>query len=79
MLRKITKSIILKEALKVDPTASIQALYDIVTSIRTTNKRDSNRISVAKEHPRSIKSHMRSLNERVNSLEEQLRLLNEEK
>jgi len=79
VLRKITKSIILKEALKVDPTASIQALYDIVTSIRTTNKRDSNRISVAKEHLRSIKSHMRSLNERVNSLEEQLRLLNEEK
>lgn len=69
----------MKESLKIEPTASIQALYDIVTSIRTTNKRDSNRISVAKEHLKSIKSHMRSLNERVNSLEEQLRLLNEEK
>ena len=79
MLRKITKSIILKEALRVDPSASVQALYDIVTSIRTTTKRDSSRVSLAKEHLRSIKSHMRSLNERVTSLEEQLKLLNEEK
>jgi polyhydroxyalkanoate synthesis regulator phasin len=79
VLRKITKSIILKEALRVDPSASVQALYDIVTSIRTTTQRDSSRVSLAKEHLRSIKSHMRSLNERVNSLEEQLKLLNEEK
>lgn len=79
MLRKITKAILLKEAIKVDPSASIQALYDIVTSIRTSNKRDTNRISLAKEHLRSIKSHVRSLNERVESLEAELKLLNEDK
>ena len=79
VLRKITKALLLKEVIRVDPSASIQALYDIVTSIRTTNKRDTNRVSLAKEHLRSIKGHVRSLNERVQSLEEELKLLNEEK
>ena len=79
MLRNLTKKILLKEGLKVDAAASVQALYDIVTSVRPSNKRDSNRLSLATEHLRSIKSHMRSLNERINSLEEQLQLLNEEK
>jgi hypothetical protein len=65
--------------MKINPAASVQALYDIITSVRVTNKRDTNRLSVAKEHLRSIKRHVRTLNERVNSLEEQLKLLNEEK
>jgi len=79
VLRKLTKVFLLKEEWKIDPAASVQALFDIVTSVRVTNKRDTNRLSVAKEHLRSIKRHVRSLNERVNSLEEQLKLLNEEK
>jgi hypothetical protein len=79
VLRKLTKSFLLKEDMKINPAASVQALYDIITSVRVTNKRDTNRLSVAKEHLRSIKRHVRTLNERVNSLEEQLKLLNEEK
>ena len=79
MFKKITKRFLLNEALKVDPSASVQALYDIVSSIRVTNKRDTNRISLAKEHLRGIKRQLRSLNERIESLEEELNLLKEEK
>ena len=79
MLNKLTKKFLLNEELKVDAGASVQALYDIVSSIRVTNKRDNNRISLAKEHLRGIKRHLRSLNERINSLEEELNLLKEEK
>ena len=79
MIRKITKQFLLNENFKVDAAASVQALYDIVTNIRTTNKRDTNRISLAKEHLRGIKRHLRQLNEKVSNLEEQLKLLNEEK
>ncbi len=79
MFRKIVKRFILNEQMKVDPAAQVQALYDIVTNIRVTNKRDTNRINLAKEHLRGIKRQLRSLNERIESLEEQLTLLKEEK
>jgi hypothetical protein len=79
MLKKLTKQILLGESLRVDPAASVQALYDIVTNIRVTNKRDNNRISLAKEHLRGIKRQLRSLNERIESLEDELNLLKEEK
>jgi len=79
VLRNLTKKLILGESIRVEPVASIQALFDIVSSVRVTNKRDKNRMSVAQEHLKSIKRHVRSLNERVNALEEQLNLLNEEK
>ena len=79
MIKKITKQFILNEALRIDPAASVQALFDIVSNIRVTNKRDNNRISLAKEHLRGIKRQLRSLNERIESLEEELNLLKEEK
>jgi hypothetical protein len=71
VLNKLTKKFLLNEELKVDAGASVQALYDIVSSIRVTNKRDNNRISLAKEHLRGIKRQLRSLNERVVSLEDE--------
>ena len=79
MLGKITKHFLLNEAIKIDPAAQIQALYDIVSNIRVTNKRDNNRISLAKEHLRGIKRQLRSLNERIDSLEEELKILTEDK
>ena len=79
MFKKIAKSFLLNEQFKIDPAASVQALSDIVNNIRVTNKRDSNRISLAKEHLRGIKRHLRGLNERITSLEEELNLLKEEK
>tara|TARA_R100001510_G_C7651022_1_gene208623 strand:+ start:1781 stop:2020 length:240 start_codon:yes stop_codon:yes gene_type:complete len=79
VLKKLTKKFILNEAFKVDAGASVQALYDIVSNIRVTNKRDTNRISLAKEHIRGIKRHLRSLNERIDSLEEELKILTEDK
>ena len=79
MFRKIAKRFILNEQMKIDPAAQVQALYDIVTNIRVTNKRDNNRISLAKEHLRGIKRQLRSLNERIDSLEEELKILTEDK
>ena len=79
MLKKLTKKILLNEDLRVDAGASIQALYDIVSNIRVTNKRDTGWLQLAKEHIRSIKRQMRSLNERVNALEEELKVITEDK
>ena len=79
MWKKITKSFLLNEKLTIDAAASVQALQDIISSVRVTNKRDSNRISLAKEHIRGIKRHLRSLNERIHSLEEELKILTEDK
>jgi hypothetical protein len=79
VLKKLTKKILLNEDIKVNAGASVQALYDIVSSIRVTNKRDNNRISLAKEHLRGIKRQLRSLNERIDSLEEELKILTEDK
>ena len=79
MINKITKAFLLNETIKVDPIASVQALYDIITNVRVSTKKDSNRMSLAKEHLRSIKRQIRSLNERVVKLEEELSLLNEDK
>lgn len=79
MLKKLTKKFLLNEDFKVDAGASVQALYDIVSSIRVINKRDTDRISLAKEHIRGIKRHLRSLNERIDSLEEELKILTEDK
>ena len=79
IINKVTKKLILNEAFKFDAQASVQALTDFISSIRVTNKRDSNRISLAKEHIRGIKRQMRSLNEKIESLEEELNLLKEEK
>jgi hypothetical protein len=79
VLKKLTKKFLLNEEIKVNAGASVQALYDIVSSIRVTNKRDNNRISLAKEHLRGIKRQLRSLNERIDSLEEELKILTEDK
>ena len=79
ILDQITKSFILKENFKFDASASVQALSDIVSTIRVTNKRDTNRLRLAKEHIRGIKRQLRTLNEKVDSLEQELTLLKEEK
>ena len=79
MLKKLTKKFLLNEDIRVDAAASIQALYDIVSNVRVTNKRDTGRLQLAKEHIRSIKRQMRSLNERVNALEEELKVITEDK
>jgi DNA-binding FrmR family transcriptional regulator len=79
LLNQVTKKFLLNEAFNIDAQASVQALSDIVSSIRVTNKRDTNRLKLAKEHIRGIKRQMKSLNEKIDSLEQELNLLKEEK
>ena len=78
MSKKLTKNRLQLER-RVLPQSLLNRLYDIVNNVRVSNKRDNNRINLAKEHLRGIKRHLRSLNERINSLEEELNLLKEEK
>jgi TolA-binding protein len=79
LLNIAAKKFLLNEKFNFDASASVQALSDIVSSIKVNNKRDNNRLKLAKEHIRGIKRQLRSLNERVESLEEELNLLKEEK
>jgi len=79
LLYNITKKYLLEENYFLDASASVQALSDIVSSIRVLTQRDNNRLKLAKEHIRGIKRQMRSLNEKVQSLETELNLLKEEK
>ena len=79
IINEVTKKFLLGEGYTFDAFASIQALSDIVSNIRVTNKRDTNRLKLAKEHIRGIKRQMKSLNEKVDSLEQELNLLKEEK
>lgn len=79
MINKITKAFLLNERFNFDASASLQALSDIVSNIRVSNKRDNNRLMLAKEHIRGIKRQLRSINERVQELEEEVNLLKEEK
>ena len=79
ILNQVTKKLILNEAFNFDAQASLQALSDIVSSIRVTNKRDTNRLKIAKDHIRGIKRQMKTLNEKIESLESELNLLKEEK
>ena len=44
LLNQVTKKFLLNEAVNIDAQASVQALSDIVSSIRVTNKRDNNAI-----------------------------------
>ena len=79
ILNQVTKKFLLNEKFNLDAAASVQALSDIISSIRVTNKRDNNRLKLAKEHIRGIKRQMRTLNEKIESLEQELNLLKEEK
>ena len=79
ILNQVTKKFLLNEKFNLDAAASVQALSDIISSIRVTNKRDNNRLKLAKEHIRGIKRQMKTLNEKIESLESELNLLKEEK
>ena len=79
MLNKIAKHFLMNESFTADAPASLQALSDIISTIRVTNKRDNNRLKLANEHIRGIKRHMRKLTEQIDTLTEELSLLKEEK
>jgi septal ring factor EnvC (AmiA/AmiB activator) len=57
---------------------SLQAIEDNLRSIRVSSKKDKNRISLALEQTRKMKSHLRKLEEKISHLEDQLQTLNED-
>ena len=78
-LNKITKSFLLNEDFNTKSYSySLQAIEDNLKSIRVSSKKDRNRISLALEQTRKMKSHLRKLEEKITHLEEQLQTLNEQ-
>ena len=79
LLNKITKSFLLNEEFSANNYSySLQAIEDNLKSIKVSSKKDKNRISLALEQTRKMKSHLRRLEEKINHLEEQLQVLNED-
>jgi septal ring factor EnvC (AmiA/AmiB activator) len=79
LLNKITKSFLLNEEFSANSYSySLQAIEDNLRSIRVSSKKDKNRISLALEQTRKMKSHLRKLEEKISHLEDQLQTLNED-
>ncbi len=79
LLNKITKSFLLNEEFSANSYSySLQAIEDNLRSIRVSSKKDNNRISLALEQTRKMKSHLRKLEEKISHLEDQLQTLNED-
>ena len=78
LLNDITKSLLLNEEFIRDKyNYCLQAIEDNLRAIRTNSKKDKNRISLALEQTRKIRTHLRKLEEKITHLEEQLQVLNE--
>ena len=78
LLNDITKSFLLNEEFIRDKyNYCLQAIEDNLRAIRTNSKKDKNRISLALEQTRKIRTHLRKLEEKITHLEEQLQVLNE--
>ncbi len=79
LLNKITKSFLLNEEFSASGYSySLQAIEDNLRSVKVSSKKDKNRISLALEQTRKMKSHLRKLEEKITHLEEQLQVLNED-
>mgnify|MGYP003977466035 CR=1 FL=1 len=78
-LNHITKGFILNERRDSSPLSYIQSLSDLVEAIRPATKRDTNRLSLAKEQVSHLRRHFRKMEEKISHLEEKLNLLEENK
>jgi len=76
-LTNITKKFLLGESLSNQPKSYFQSLSDLIEQLRPASKRDSYRLTLAKEHLSKLRSHFRKLEEKVTNLEEELRVLQE--
>jgi septation ring formation regulator EzrA len=78
-LNQVTKSFLLNEDFSTNSYSySLQAIEDNLKSIRASSKKDRNRISLALEQTRKMKTHLRKMEEKISHLEEQLQTLNEQ-
>ena len=79
MLDRLTKQFLLKESSRPVGVSYIQSLFDLVEQIRPSSKKDSHRLSLAREHLRDLKRHFRKMEEQIRNLEEQVDLFVESK
>jgi len=75
----LTRRFLLTEGKGVDAFSALQLIGEMLGSIRVTSNRDRNRVAIAKEQVRKIRSHVRKLQEKVGVLEEQVAVLEETK
>ena len=74
----MTRKFLLGEGKKqINPHALLQALQEALSTIRSSTRRDENKIAVAKKHLKEITLSFRRLQEQVNILEERLQVLEE--
>lgn len=76
-LNRITRRFIMGESRKVSSGAVIQALIEIVGSLRPKTITEKNKVAMAARHLKEIKYSFRRLEETVASLEEQVKMLEE--
>lgn len=61
----------------ISPNALLQALNEVLSTMRPATKRDENKIAVARKHLQEITRSFRRLQEQVSVLEEKLQILEE--
>jgi polyhydroxyalkanoate synthesis regulator phasin len=74
---KLLKSYILNEVSAPTPSGAIQAVREVLSSLKPSTNRDRNRIHLAMEQLGHVGRHVRSLTEEVTTLKEQLSILEE--
>lgn len=77
-INTITKAFILNERYIPDCNSSLQALDEIISSIKPRNKKDAGRMQIAKEQVNNLKRHFKNLNEEINLLKEKISVIEEE-
>ena len=79
LIRQISKNFLLKENYNPNIVTYIQSLSDLVEQIKPSSKRDSHRLSLARENISKLRKHFRKMQEHIDSLENQLKILEEDK
>ena len=74
-LNRITRRFIMGESKKVSNGAVIQALIEIISSLKPKTITEKNKIAMASRHLKEIKYSFRKLEEQVTSLQEQVKML----
>jgi hypothetical protein len=62
---------------EISPSALLQALSEVLSTIKPATRRDENKIAVARNHLHEVTRSFRRLQEQVNVLEEKLQVLEE--
>jgi len=75
--KNITRRFVLEEWVKPSAASHIQALKEVLESLKPKTVTEKRRLEVALEHLREVRKNQRRLEEKLHVLEEQVKLLEE--